>query len=149
MDLTKIAKKTISECLYLNIASITPSGSPWNTPVYYTFDNNFNLYWYSDKNSIHSENIRNNQEIFITIYMPDEKSPGIYIEAIAFELSTEEEISNLSMRDNTKYDPKEFLRESPLRMYKAIPSKVSISTPETANKYKEWWVDKRIEIMLD
>lgn len=29
---------------YLNIASITPNGLPWNTPVYTCFDKNLNFY---------------------------------------------------------------------------------------------------------
>lgn len=147
------AKKTINNCFYLNISSITKAGSPWNTPVYYTFDKDYNFYWSSPKNSIHSRNIRQNSEVFITIYPSEESGAGVYIEANAFELSDETEVRSVlkildrksgSIADNVQ----DYLNESPLRMYKAIPKNVSVSTRDTADKYHGLWVDKRVVIKI-
>lgn len=43
------AVKVIKKIEYINIASITPEGLPWNTPVYTAFDKNLNFYWMSWK----------------------------------------------------------------------------------------------------
>lgn len=147
------AKKTINDCFYLNIASITKAGSPWNTPVYYTFDKNYNFYWISAQNSIHSQNIRSNSEVFITIYPSEESGVGVYIEANAYELSDEAEVRDvLKILDrkgsSNAENVQDYLNGSPLRMYKAIPKNISVSSPDTADKYHGLWVDKRVEIKL-
>lgn len=41
--------KIIKRIEYINIASITPEGNPWNTPVYTAFDKSLNFYWLSWK----------------------------------------------------------------------------------------------------
>ena len=48
------AAKVIKSILYINIASITPNGKPWNSPVYCAFDKNLNYYWFSWKENQHS-----------------------------------------------------------------------------------------------
>jgi len=153
-DLVDQAKKTIAERFFLNIASVGRDyGQPWNTPVYFTFDQKYNFYWTSAREAVHSQNINSNSSVFITIYEPDEMGVGVYIEAEATELDNEIQIIEvLKIMDRTEEktvrDPKNYLNESPLRIYKAIPKKVSVSTPETASKYNGLWVDKRIDIVL-
>ena len=147
------AKRTINECFYLNIASITKNNLPWNTPVYYTFDKDYNFYWGSPVDSVHSENIPNNPKIFITIYPYDENGIGVYIEGSAVELLDKAEILKaLNILDrkggSEVRNVGDYLNESPLRIYKAVPERVSVSTPETAEKYRGLWVDKRVMVQL-
>ncbi len=37
-------KEIIEKVEYMNIASITPEGKPWNSPVYISYDGNLNFY---------------------------------------------------------------------------------------------------------
>ncbi len=46
-DLTSRAKEIISKIIYINIASVSEDGLPWNTPLYYAFDENYNFFWTS------------------------------------------------------------------------------------------------------
>lgn len=72
------------------IATANPEGKPWVSPVFYTYDEDFNFYWVSAKSAIHSENIRRNARVAITIFGPASPDPeeigklhGLYIDADA------------------------------------------------------------------
>jgi general stress protein 26 len=68
IDLSERAKEIISKILYITIATVTPEGKPWNSPVYSAFDEDYNFYWNSWKENQHSKNIERNNDIFIVIY---------------------------------------------------------------------------------
>lgn len=93
--LIRAAAKVIKNILYINIASITPSGKPWNTPLYCAFDKDLNYYWLSWKLNQHSKNIRNNPSAFVTIYdstVPAGTGFGVYFEGKAYELKNIKDI---------------------------------------------------------
>jgi general stress protein 26 len=91
----KRAAEIIKEILYITIASVSSDGQPWNTPVYSAFDKDLNFYWFSDKNSQHSQNVRSNNKVLLVIYdstVPEGTGEGVYVKAIVSELNTPEEI---------------------------------------------------------
>ena len=91
---TKSASEIINQILYITIASVTADGKPWNTPVYSGFDKDLNFYWFSDKNSQHSTNLRENNNAFLVIYdstVPESTGEGVYIQAEVQELTEEGE----------------------------------------------------------
>ena len=93
--LIKAATKVIKNILYINIASITPSGKPWNTPVYCAYDKDLSYYWLSWRLNQHSKNIRNNPDVFVTVYdstVPAGTGFGVYFEGKAYELKNIKEI---------------------------------------------------------
>jgi nitroimidazol reductase NimA-like FMN-containing flavoprotein (pyridoxamine 5'-phosphate oxidase superfamily) len=148
------AKTIISKILYLTIATVTPDGQPWNSPVYSAFDENYNFYWASWKENQHSKNIANNNNVFLVIYdstAPEGTGEGVYIQAKAFELTDEKEIAHalnfLDGRVNKKKDPetrvRQFQGDYPRRVYKAIPEKVWINN---AGEINGNYVDVRIEL---
>lgn len=152
-ELIELAKKTLEECYYFNLATITKYGLPWNSPLYFTYDDKYNMYWGSAKDSIHSKNTVLNPNVFITVYKPVIDGVGLYFEAQAQELESEQEISEvlkiLSRDGGTPLNnPLDFLGASPMRMYKAIPSKVYMSSPQMAEMYNGIFVEKRVEINL-
>lgn len=53
---------------YINIATVCADGSPWNTPVSASFDENLNFYWGSSADNVHSQNIRYDARSFVVIY---------------------------------------------------------------------------------
>lgn len=129
------AIKIIKKIEYLNIASITPEGMPWNTPVYTAFDKNLNFYWLSWKKNQHSINVRNNPNVFVTIYnstVPTGIGVGLYFKGRAYEITNPKEMiialtvvykrSKHKMRDII-----EFLSHFPRRVYKFTPTKTWIN----------------------
>jgi hypothetical protein len=134
-NLIKGAAKIIKNVLYMNIASITPSGQPWNSPVYCAFDKHLNFFWLSWKLNQHSINIRNNPSVFVTIYdstVSASTGVGVYLEGKAYELHNPKDIflgiKEVYKREKRKpRDVIQFLKKFPRRTYKFIPEKVWIN----------------------
>lgn len=151
------AKKIISENIYMTIATSSLDGSPWISPVFFSYDKNYNLFWVSDKNSKHSRLIRNNPKVAIVIFnsqIPEGEGDGVYLEAEACELTDVEEIKKAIIIRNQRATVDEFrvkqisevTRDGVWRIYKAIPKNISkLTDGEFVNGQ---YVDKRIEIDL-
>lgn len=147
------AKEIINKIHYITLATVTPDGLPWSTPVFSAFDTQYTFYWRSAKNAIHSLNIKDNGKIFISIY--DTTTPwgignGVYIKATAFELIDKKDIqSALAILDKrslkTVGTAQSFMNDNQRRIYKAVPKKVWINSDEEINGI---FIDKRVEIQL-
>lgn len=84
----------INNNLYMNIASVSREGQPWNTPVFFAHADN-KLYWFSAKASVHSKNIEENEDVFITIYdstVKEGEGKGLYVKAAAYLIEDAAEI---------------------------------------------------------
>lgn len=125
-------EQIVKKIQYLNIASITEEGLPWNTPVFYSFDKELNFYYLSWKQSVHSKNIEINPNVFITIYdstVPVGEGSGVYIQGKAYELN---DIGGITTGlkchyDRSKHKMKDiimFLTSYPRRVYKFVPEKI-------------------------
>lgn len=62
------AKNILQTIRYINIATVCEDGSPWNTPVAASHDDRLNFFWGSSRDNIHSQNIRRDGIVFVTIY---------------------------------------------------------------------------------
>lgn len=159
-NLTK-ARRIIASNQYMTIATSDENAEPWNTPVYYAFDDKSNFYWYSGKNTKHSQLITKNNKVAIVIFnsnASEEDAGGVYITGKAYEVNKEElahalEIYfNRAIPDNPEEKskvieaPQDFLGESELRMYKIIPEKIYVSNDAT--KWNGKWIDSRSEVNL-
>ena len=138
--LIKQASKVIKKIQYLNIASITKDGKPWNTPVYCAYDTELNFYWISWKENQHSKNIKNNSSVFVTIYdssVPAGTGFGVYFQGKAKELSNPKEllIGLSSVYGREKRKPKDIIN-----FIKKLPRRVCRCTPESV------WVNGDSEI---
>ncbi len=153
--LVERAKYIIADVIYMTIATSSKNGIPWNSPVYYSYDENYNFYWRSGKDSQHSKNIRENNNIFIAIYdsrVSWGEGEGVYVQAKAYELTDEKEIDyalDLHYKRESEYQQKqqaaEFLGDNPRRVYTAIPEKVWINQDSWVDGK---FVDTRVEIDL-
>ena len=152
-QLAEKAKELIEKIIYINLAT-THNNIPWNTPLVATYDAEYNFYWRSAKEAIHSINIKENGKVFITIFDTHKQNwklrEAVYIQATARELVNEEEINQilplLDKRAGTSFgNATNFLNASPRRVYKAIPEKVWINVDEEIDGQ---FVDKRVEIKL-
>lgn len=157
-DNVKKAKEIIEENIYMVISSASRKGKPWISPVFFAYDNYYNLFWVSNRNSRHSQLIQNNSAIAIVIFnsqAPEGQGDGVYFEAEAKELKLKEEIVRAMKILNSRTTKDEFkvktitqvTGEGIWRIYKAIPLKTyTLSDGEYINGQ---YVDKRIEINLN
>lgn len=156
MSLEEKAKQIIENIVYITIATVTPEGLPWNTPVYSAFDEQYNLYWNSWKENQHSLNIANNPNVFVVIYnstVAEGTGEGVYIQAKVQMLTEKNEIEAarvlLHKRKNKPSSklrtPEEFMSEYPRRVYKAVPERMWLNEAGEVNGN---YVDKRVEVDL-
>lgn len=160
------AIKIIKDNLYLTISVSSKNGEPWIANLYYAYDKDFNFYWYSPKNSLHSSLIRKNPRVAIAIFnstATGDEVDAVYIKAKAFEITEKKELLKGLLCYGKKMlkskfvngkqafgkfinQYKDFQGNSELRMYKAIPEKFWELAPSEIFNGK--FVDGRLEISL-
>jgi general stress protein 26 len=114
---------------YINIATVCEDGSPWNTPVSASFDENLDFIWGSSPDNIHSQNIRRDGRVFVVVYdstAPEGTGEGIYMKGRAEELDNE---------------------SASVRKYRFIPEQVWIND-EAKDESGDYEHDIRIELDL-
>jgi uncharacterized protein YhbP (UPF0306 family) len=153
----KRAAEIIKEILYITIASVSADGQPWNTPVYSAFDKDLNFYWFSDKNSQHSRNVRGNNKVLLVIYnstVPEGTGEGVYVKATVSELNTSEEIlAAKAVLDERVGKEKErnadnYMGDAVLRGYKATAVQVWMNDDDK-DEDGNYIRDIRVEVPLD
>lgn len=153
----KRAAEIIKEILYITIASVSADAQPWNTPVYSAFDKDLNFYWFSDKNSQHSQNVRGNNKVLLVIYnstVPEGTGEGVYIKATASELNDPEEIlAAKAVLDERVGKGKErnaenYMGDAVLRGYKATALQVWMNDDDK-DENGNYVRDIRVEVALD
>lgn len=115
--------------VHMVLSTADKDGTPWVTPVAYTFDTDNSLYWVSSKDSRHSSNVRARKDLAIVIFMLEPTTDAIYIEAEAQELVNDADISSAIEVIHTRTQPDKFQvtslaavsGEAPWRIYKAVP----------------------------
>lgn len=140
------ARKIIAENIYITISTAS-NGDPWISPVYSCYDGNYNFYWVSDKDRKHSQNIKENPKVAIAIFdthVQEGRGRGVYIQAMAFEISDREEIKKViaifyPRKNKPLREPDEFMGSSRRRMYKAAPEKIWVTDEKS---------DDRVEVEL-
>ena len=93
-------KKYLKECMasteFLALSTLS-NGKTWTCPVWFAFDENFNLYFISQPNSKHMKNIKQNENISLAIYSTkfnsDDDVYGIQLKGKA-KILPDEEIEN-------------------------------------------------------
>lgn len=152
------AKRILTNNIFMTLATVDTDGQPWSTPVFYALDQKYNFYWYSRKDTRHSQNIQINNKVSVSIFSEEgrDRLTGVYIEGIAQELKEEElpiatkiyaEKAASSEEEKVQLTTVEdFIEESPLRMYKFVPTKIYISVDAT--KWNGKWIDIREEVSL-
>ncbi len=149
----KLAKKIIKNIKYINLATVTPKGQPWNTPVYTAYDKNYTFYWASDKENIHSLNIKKKSNTFAVVYdstVKEGEGYGVYFVGKSYEIISLKEMAKAakylySRTGNKPRAIKEFMKRFPRRLYKFVPEKAWINDDGEKN---DNFVDVRIEIPL-
>lgn len=148
----EIANEILQKIPYLNLATVSDDGKPWNTAVWYAKDSSYNLYFVSPKETVHAKNIDNRPECFVTIYdstVPEGEGVGVYIEAEVIKLSKPNEIvkaiSCLYKAKKNKRQIADFISLSPRRIYKIKPLKIWIND---AKEDDGLYLDYRVEVPM-
>ena len=154
-------RKIIEKNVFMTIATATPDGEPWVTPVFYSYDGELNFYWYSSSRTKHSQLIAKNKKVAVTIFnsnASEEDTAGVYITGKAHEVEKDDLRQALTIyferamptNEEERYKmintPEDFLEFSELRMYKLVPEKVFISG--VATQWNGKWIDTRVAVKL-
>jgi uncharacterized protein YhbP (UPF0306 family) len=157
MNPVQKAKQIIEEHLYMTVATSSVEGEPWISPVFYAFDEHYNLFWVSNKDARHSQLIGANPRVAIVIFnsiAEIEDVDAVYIEATAAELAQPGDIQHAMKVLAPRVLKDEFLvkdesqvtGEAVWRIYRAVPHSVS---KLTAGEYiNGQYVDRREPIQL-
>lgn len=121
--------KILSDNKYLTVSTVDKDGNPWASPVWYVKDDEGNFYWWSPIASQHSRNIKNNPNVYITIFnsqLPEGDGLGLYIRAVASELKGDDVIAIIELYNSTtekfKLTTENCSGTAPTRLYRAVPS---------------------------
>ena len=152
-DLSKRAKEIISQIQYVTIASVAEDGMPWNSPVFSAYDEDYNFYWGTHKDSQKAKNIEANGNVFLVIYdstVPSGTGEGVYIKATAHQLAEPGEVKRvfelMKSRHATSFWDFAAVQESgPIRLYKATPQQAWMNDD---GKKDGHYIDIRTEIHL-
>src|SRR3954465_7268138 len=114
----------------LTLATVDGRGRPWVSPVFYSLDDDYQLYWTSDVEARHSANVRETGVVAIVVHdVMDGETDAVYIEATAVELddaaAVREGMEVMARRDDLQpahwriEDIADVTGEGPWRVYKA------------------------------
>jgi bifunctional DNA-binding transcriptional regulator/antitoxin component of YhaV-PrlF toxin-antitoxin module len=149
----KRAKEILSTVLYATVATASKYGKPWNSPVAGFWDKQLNLYWFSDKDSVHSNNIRENKDVFIVVYdttMKEGAGEGVYIEATAYEVIVPDEVRQVVglQTGDMRCSYEQVTGDAVHRFYKATPKNIWMNDDEKDDNGK-YVRDIRVEVPLE
>ena len=148
--------KNVGEILatvrYVNVSTVDEKGQPWSAPVWYVFDQELNIYWWSSVHSQHSKNISQNSAVYLTIFdstLPEGDGLGVYMRAKADEVPMRDLEKAMRLFNAStaafKLDHLNCTAAAPTRMYKATPEQIWMNDGETKNGFYQ---DFRTEIAL-
>ncbi len=143
-------KEILEKIRYATISSVDETGMPWAAPVWYVFDKNFDIYWWSPQGAQHSKNIASNPNVYITIFdssAPEGEGVGLYLRAQANPLD-EKYLDDAIELYNTstkvfKLDQENCTDNAPTRVYKAITKEGWTNDGETKDGF---YIDKRVKL---
>ncbi len=145
------AKRILDNCTYMVIGTSTKRGTPWVAPVLFVYDNDFNIYFLSAVDALHSKNILENADVAISIFDSRQEigvSEGIQASGKA-SLVEKGDIENAitlyckkvfpdsDMKPTKRYVPENYLGSAEFRFFK-IKLAAAYVTGE----------DRRVEIEL-
>ena len=150
------AREIISTNLYCTLSTCSGDGYPWVSPVFFAYDQNWNIYWSSATAAKHSQNLANNQgRVAIAIFksvIPQGTAQGLYLSGVASELKPDEferVYKLLEERAGKKFNrtPQDYQGTSPRRIYQFKPHQgwVTGKREPVGNQL----VDTKIEISLE
>ena len=150
------ARQILESTIYASLSTCSPDGMPWASPVFFTYDSDWNLHWASTIAARHSQNLYANQgrgmmAVYNTI-REEGKGQGIFLSGIASEVMAEdvERVIPLLLKRAAKgqqRSPADYLAPSPRRLYRFQPQEVWI-TGERIALSETILIDTKIQLDL-
>ena len=135
---------------YATVSTVDKDGEPWAAPVWYVFDDDYNVHWWSPIDSQHSKNIAHDPNVYIAIFdstAPEGDGFGLYMRAEAKVLTGDELDSAMDLYNQStemfKLDLENCTGNASTRMYKATVSRRWVNDGIEKNGF---YVDKRVQI---
>jgi nitroimidazol reductase NimA-like FMN-containing flavoprotein (pyridoxamine 5'-phosphate oxidase superfamily) len=149
------ARQILKDIQYATLATVSSTGNPWNTPVFYAYDSDGCIYWSSHPQSVHSQNIAQTGKVFIVIYnskASEGEGVGVYIDAAVEMIENVSEIEDalklLSERSGNPFEhPEKFVENDSQRLYKATPKSCWINDARK-DKDGDFIEDYRVAVNL-
>ena len=140
---------------FCTIATASPSGEPWLSPLFYNYTPDYTLVWESAHKALHSHYIRVNPRVAIFIDDVTTRGPGtgLYIEAQALQVPPERLTAALHTwqdgphghSDRSHRETSDYGEPKPLRLYEAQIQHLYVLSEMLVDDYR---VDARIEVPL-
>jgi uncharacterized protein YhbP (UPF0306 family) len=142
----------LSDNKYLVLATSSKGAKPWAAPVFFVYDEKYNLYFLSASDSLHAKHILENPNVAVAVFdstQPIGSSDGLQIEGKA-TIVNKDTISKvitiycerLFLGSKTKpldrYKPENYLEPAEFRFFKITVSKTFVTG-----------VDRRVEVDLN
>jgi Pyridoxamine 5'-phosphate oxidase len=124
--------------LYCTLATCSPEGVPWATPLFFVWDSRWCLYWSSAIASLHSQNLAaNGGKASITVYSTEVAQSGVqglFFVGMAGEVSCDRTTATImnQLFDRTRgsrpqRSAADYLGTSPRRIYQFTPEQAWIT----------------------
>jgi general stress protein 26 len=125
-------RRTLERITNASLATVSPDGRPWNSPLYVAFDSNLTFYWSSHNDATHSRNIAANLGVMFVVFdstAPDQTGQAVYIRGTARELVDEQaiDVALKCLAERKNEPPKissDFTGPHPRRVYAAVPDAI-------------------------
>lgn len=130
------AKTIVSTIHYGVLASASPQGEPWVSPVRIVHDEVLRFYWFSDKASRHSINTQNRPAALVIFdsTVPEGQGAGVYMAGLVQELDNPADVQLARMlKKGKRDDAAEFLGGAVRRVYRLTPSELWTNEVERNN----------------
>lgn len=147
------ARTILTKVKYATLATASAEGKPWNSPVFCTYDDAWNIYWQSSPESVHSKNIMQSGRVFIVVYdSTSDEGEGVYLQCTALVLSDEAEIRHaLYLLGERRGEPyartDKFQARGPQRIFRATPQAVWVNDADK-DEDGDFVRDYRVEVQL-
>ncbi|MES2206879.1 MAG: pyridoxamine 5'-phosphate oxidase family protein [Pseudomonadota bacterium] len=145
----------LSENIYCSVATASKEGVPWNTPVFYSYDQHLNLYWASAIDAVHSRFLRENPLAFIVVFnssAPARCATAVYLQGhvhiVSDDILDNKVIQHFKrVNEDSLFTGDYYRGSSPERLYAFTPEKVWVlGEPVDQGGHP---VDARTELSLD
>lgn len=131
------AKELLSIIRHIALGTVNPTGEPHVSPVFGAHDEDLNIYWASNMQAQHSQNIARDPRVSIVLFDSTGKGGGLYISAKAQVLSGAELQKGLIVFNNARKKfgraaaKEEFYINPNQRLYQAKTKRFWVNITET------------------
>jgi uncharacterized protein YhbP (UPF0306 family) len=134
MELKALIQEYLSGNKHMQLATVH-NGQPWLCTVYFTSDDDFNLYWMSARSRQHSVEIASNPKTAVTVVRDTERKRALQITGTAHEVA-DNDLERVHSLYTNKFGPKDYDLEE-VRAHKPDGRAYWIFTPNAISLWDE------------